>query len=43
MNADIQKEMYLYFDELAEEYDDFYAGKGPVIQHCAAWINPPTC
>lgn len=33
MNADIQKEMHFYFDERAEEYDDFYAGKGPAIQH----------
>ncbi len=33
MNASIQKDMLLYFDERAEEYDDFYAGKGPAIQH----------
>ncbi len=33
MNASIQKDMLLYFDERAEEYDDIYAGKGPAIQH----------
>lgn len=33
MNASIQKDMLLYFDERAEEYDNFYAGKGPAIQH----------
>ncbi len=33
MNADIQKDMLLYFDERADEYDDFYEGKGPAIQH----------
>jgi ubiquinone/menaquinone biosynthesis C-methylase UbiE len=33
MNASIQKDMLLYFDERAEEYDDIYVGKGPAIQH----------
>lgn len=33
MNDAIQKSMLTYFEERAEEYDDFYAGKGPAIQH----------
>jgi ubiquinone/menaquinone biosynthesis C-methylase UbiE len=33
MNASIQKEMGVYFDERAAEYDQFYLGKGPAIQH----------
>lgn len=32
MDEQLAQEMLLYYDERAEEYDDFYRGKGPAIR-----------